>query len=153
MRCYDSSMNSLRLTACTLATIFLSSCSLFTQQKVEEQSATPQKETVAAATADKKAPVTTVAEPTKLIPVEEVVQLPQEQVEPIQAGYEIQTSNVSPIPGRSGLRLGKFAPPEEAASTTENAAPTPNAAERRGLRSPSLPTTLPLDVNGQSKQN
>ena len=139
-------MNSLRLTACALTTIFLSSCSLFTQQKVEEQSTTPQQEPVAT---EKQAPVATKAGTTELLSTEELTsQLPQEQVEAVQT-YE----NLSPIPGRSGLRLGKFAPPEEAASTGENAAPTPNAAERRGLRSPSLPTTLPLDVNGQSKQN
>lgn len=57
------------------------------------------------------------------------------------------------IPGRSGLRMGHFAPPEEAASTGENKAPAPNAADMHGLRSPSLPKNLPLDVNGQSKKN
>ena len=120
------------------------------QQKVEEQSSTQQKEPVAA---EKQAPVATKAGTSELLPVEEIApQLPQEAVEAVPT-YESQTGNISPIPGRSGLRLGKFAPPEEAARTAENAAPTPNAAERRGLRSPSLPTTLPLDVNGQSKQN
>lgn len=40
-------------------------------------------------------------------------------------------------------------PPEEAASSTDNAAPAPNAVELRGLRSPSMPKTLPLDITGK----
>lgn len=56
----------------------------------------------------------------------------------------------SPIPGRGGLRMGHFAPPEEAVSTSENSAPRPNAAERHGLRSPSLPGTLPMTIDGRT---
>ena len=55
------------------------------------------------------------------------------------------------IPGKSGLRMGRFAPPEEAASAGENANPTPNAAEQRGLRSPKLPRKLPLSIDGQTQ--
>ena len=58
--------------------------------------------------------------------------------------------NSSGVPGRSGLRMGHFAPPEEAVSTSENAAPLPNAAERHGLRSPSLPNTLPMSIDGRT---
>lgn len=42
-------------------------------------------------------------------------------------------------------------PPEEAASRSDSAAPAPNAVELRGLRSPSMPKTLPMDITG--KQN
>jgi len=53
------------------------------------------------------------------------------------------------LPGGRGLRMGALAPPEEAASSSENAAPKPNSVERRGLRSPSLPKGLPMDINGK----
>ena len=59
--------------------------------------------------------------------------------------------STSTIPGRSGLRMGRFAPPEEAASAGESEAPAPNAAEQRGLRSPKLPRRLPLNIDGQTK--
>ncbi len=58
--------------------------------------------------------------------------------------------NSSGVPGRSGLRMGHFAPPEEAVSTSENSAPLPNAAERHGLRSPSLPSSLPMSIDGRT---
>ena len=58
--------------------------------------------------------------------------------------------NSSGVPGRSGLRMGHFAPPEEAVSTGENSAPLPNAAERHGLRSPSLPGSLPMSIDGRT---
>lgn len=51
---------------------------------------------------------------------------------------------------RNGLRLGHFAPPEEAASSAENTAPRPNKVELRGLRSPVLRGgSLPMDINGK----
>lgn len=53
------------------------------------------------------------------------------------------------LPGGRGLRMGTLAPPEEAASSSENAAPRPNSVERRGLRSPSFPKGLPMDINGK----
>ena len=59
-------------------------------------------------------------------------------------------NNTSGIPGRGGLRMGHFAPPEEAASRSENSKPRPNAAERHGLRSLSLPKTLPMNIDGQT---
>lgn len=64
--------------------------------------------------------------------------------EPIVAG------NTSGIPGRSGLRMGHFAPPEEAVSRGDNDSPQPNAVERHGLRSPSLPKSLPMNIDGKT---
>lgn len=58
--------------------------------------------------------------------------------------------NTSGIPGRSGLRMGRFAPPEEAASRSDNNLPLPNAAERHGLRSPKLPKALPMSIEGKT---
>ncbi len=53
------------------------------------------------------------------------------------------------IPGGSGLRLRHFAPPEEASSSSELPPPAPNSVEQHGLRSPSLPGALPMDINGK----
>ena len=62
----------------------------------------------------------------------------------------IVVSNTSGIPGRSGLRMGRFAPPEEAISKGDGDASQPNAAERHGLRSPSLPKSLPMNIDGKT---
>jgi len=62
----------------------------------------------------------------------------------------VTVNNTSGIPGRSGLRMGRFAPPEEAVSSQDAAAPQPNAAERHGLRSPKLPDSLPMDIDGKT---
>ena len=49
-----------------------------------------------------------------------------------------------------GLRIRNMAPPEEAISADGNPdAPKPNSAELKGLRSISLPETLPMDINGK----
>ena len=64
----------------------------------------------------------------------------------------VTSNNTSGIPGRSGLRMGRFAPQEEAASRGENTAPIPNAAERHGLRSPSLPSALPMNIEGKTNR-
>lgn len=49
-----------------------------------------------------------------------------------------------------GLRMGNFAPPEEATGNSEAPAPRPNAVQLRGLRSPSLKGgALPMDINGK----
>ena len=155
-------MNSLRLTTITLTTLALVSCSTFSQQKADEQPATPKETTKQAttATATPTATVTPTAEQQATAAatlqesvVAEVVATEDTLSLPTTAPTYQSTSTTSAIPGRSGLRMGRFAPPEEAASSSENAAPTPNAAELRGLRSPALPKNLPLDINGQSKSN
>lgn len=49
-----------------------------------------------------------------------------------------------------GLRMGNFAPPEEATGNSETPALRPNAVQLRGLRSPSLKGgALPMDINGK----
>ena len=149
-------MNSLRLTTITLTTLALVSCSTFSQQKADEQPATP-KETTKQATTATVTPTAeqqaTAAATLQESVVAEVVATENTLSLPTTASTYQSTSTTSAIPGRSGLRMGRFAPPEEAASSSENAAPTPNAAELRGLRSPALPKNLPLDINGQSKSN
>ena len=59
-------------------------------------------------------------------------------------------NNTSGIPGRKGLRMGHFAPPEEAISSGDNNNIQPNAVERHGLRSPSMPKSLPMNIDGKT---
>lgn len=144
-------MKRLRHFLTATAAIILASCSTQTQQQNEQPAETPatkkeQKATVTP-TAEQQAAVATLQETASagaVVETQGTMELPSDT--PM---YQPTTS----IPGRSGLRMGHFAPPEEAASTGENKAPAPNAADMHGLRSPSLPKNLPLDVNGQSKKN
>lgn len=55
------------------------------------------------------------------------------------------------VPGMNarGLRLGRFAAPEESGSMQEGGAPAPNAVDRYGLRSPSMSGKLPMDLDGR----
>ncbi len=132
----------------------LASCAVFSQKKTEAPPApqaepkqtatitpTAEQQAAAAALQNESGSVETTGD-TMSLPTAPVTQAATPTYRPTTA-----------IPGRSGLRMGHFAPPEEAASSGENAVPAPNAAELRGLRSPSLPKNLPLDVNGQSKKN
>lgn len=145
--CYDIRMKKLRLTALATAVALLASCSVFKQDQTKP---------VPAATKSNKKPKK------KTTPAKETIQqttstalLEGEASTLTEESYTGTTgyATTSAIPGRSGLRMGRFAPPEEATSTGSNEPPLPNAAEQRGLRSPQLPGTLPLDVNGQTKKN
>ena len=147
-------MKRLRHFLTATAAIILASCSTTPQQQDETPAETPatkkeQKATTVTPTAEQQ----TAAE-ALLVPEKSDVTY----VEATQSTMELPSNTpvyqpTTSIPGRSGLRMGHFAPPEEAASTGENKAPAPNAADMHGLRSPSLPKNLPLDVNGQSKKN
>ena len=56
------------------------------------------------------------------------------------------------IPG--GLRMRRFAPPEEAVSSSDEIAPTPNSVELHGFRSPSLKGgKLPMNINGKMNKD
>lgn len=72
---------------------------------------------------------------------------------PQPVGNEEVLDEVSPhasgIPGRNALRMGQYAPPEEAVSSGNARPPRPNRVEQHGFRSPSLPTKLPMDINGK----
>ncbi len=148
-------MNSLRLTAIALTALALASCSTFSQKQAEEQPTTK-----ATAKQEQKQEQTATVTPTAEQQAAATASL-QESVNEVEATGETLSlpttestyQSTTDIPGRSGLRMGRFAPPEEAASSGENAAPAPNTAELRGLRSPALPKNLPLDINGQSKKN
>ena len=138
-------MKKLRLTALAAAVALLASCSVFTQEQTEP---------VPAAKKSTKKPRKKTTTATQAIEKTTSAPLLEGDVSTEASFTEAPSyATTSPIPGRSGLRMGRFAPPEEATSTGSNEPPVPNAAEQRGLRSPQLPGTLPLDVNGQTKKN
>ena len=60
-------------------------------------------------------------------------------------------ADAAPTLSTGGLRMRRFAPPEEAVSSNEGTdTPLPNAAELHGLRSPVLRGgALPMDINGK----
>lgn len=159
-------MKKIKWTAAALASALMCACSSVSQQTPNteeptatatvkdktvattatasnEQQATPteQQQASAAAILQQQQTGCTTVPASRLMPLEEA------------ATSQATESVTTGIPGRSGLRLGRFAPPEEAASTKDANAITPNTAEQRGLRSPALPTKLPLDVNGQSNNH
>lgn len=59
------------------------------------------------------------------------------------------TTPLPGLPGRTALRMGQYAPPEEAASVGEAQTFRPNSAEQHGFRSPMLPASLPMDIHGK----
>ncbi len=52
-------------------------------------------------------------------------------------------------PAGRALRLGSIAPQEDPASATDAPPPPANTVDMHGLRSPKLPTTLPMNINGK----
>lgn len=66
---------------------------------------------------------------------------------------EAATTEMVPdsIPG--GLRMRRFAPPEEAVSSSDEVEPAPNSVELHGFRSPGLKGgKLPMNINGKINQ-
>ena len=106
------------------------------KQQQKRQKTSPKKQKTTSAPAPRKQSATKLTEPEYVTP------------EPVQ----LRPDNTSGIPGRSGLRMGHFAPPEEAVSRGDSAAPQPNAVERHGLRSPLLPSTLPMNIEGKTNR-
>jgi len=55
----------------------------------------------------------------------------------------------APLPGNGRPVLRAYMRPEEATSTRDAEAPQPNSVELRGLRSPEMPNTLPMNIDGK----
>ena len=87
------------------------------------------------------------------IPASQAEQATIPEPPPIDDRAETETSAESTtdsgvIPG--GLRMRRFAPPEEAVSSSDEAEPAPNSVELHGFRSPSLKGgKLPMNINGK----
>lgn len=128
----------------------LSSCSLVQQQnpKADDEttpSAEKQEKKVTAPKSDKA------VQPTPA-QMEAAVQMMQDATTEAAASESIPAVESAPrpdvIPG--GLRMGRFAPPEEAVSSSDNDMPAPNSVELHGFRSPNLKGgTLPMNINGK----
>ncbi len=58
-----------------------------------------------------------------------------------------ETPTLAPL--SRGLRMGSIVPEEEAASSADAPPPAANSVELRGLRSPKLPTSLPMGIDGK----
>ncbi len=157
--------------------LLLSSCSLFRQtEKATPPAETATADTKATApgkAADKPAPHTdkpdtgadtaaSSAEPTaaqqaaarKLL--NETATTPSTESTPTPTPTPTPTTSTTPttptptgLPPVGGLRMGGIAATEEAASATSAPAPGSNQVELRGLRSPKLPDSLPMDIDGK----
>ncbi len=59
------------------------------------------------------------------------------------------TAPTSPALPAGNLRMGSIIPQEDPASVGDAPAPSANSAERFGLRSPKMPTKLPMGIDGK----
>ncbi len=174
--CYlNASMKALSSMAALSVSLFLVSCSL-TQQQAQENAAdspgdkkaaeitgnpfstrarkaAPQKEVKEEPEAEASLPVPTpeqqaaaeslMAETAKAAPT-----LPQEAEFLQPEEFSPAPANIPPAPS-GGLRMGRMAPQEDPASASDAPAPDANSVERHGLRSPKLPSGLPMNINGK----
>ncbi len=76
---------------------------------------------------------------------------PAAAAEPAPAAPTLMAS--SPTLPSGGLRMGSILPQEDPASTGDAPPPSANAAERFGLRSPKMPSKLPMGIDGKLKSN
>lgn len=137
------------LTAGTL--MVLSSCSLVQQQSPKADGET----TPAAEKQEKKATAPKSDKTVQPTPaqMEAAMQVMQEDISTETTEQE-SIPDVEPAPQTDvipgGLRMGRFAPPEEAVSSSDNDMPAPNSVELHGFRSPNLKGgTLPMNINGK----
>lgn len=167
--CYTFRMKQIASFAVCGAALFLSSCSLLLQQQsadvseTEEAASEPQppeppriEETETESVAETVATSAPTPSPEQQEAARQMMIAGESEAQPVVSTNLIPEPVENPeplpsigIPGGRSLRMGNPAPPEEAISIGENAAPKPNSVERRGLRSPSLPKTLPMDINGK----
>lgn len=142
-------MKQMPLLTLAAAVLLLSSCSLFHKKAQEEAPAD------AAATTKTTKKVKSAAEPTAEQQAAAHAVLAEENAARAEEAALLNTPAL-PADGPAeistgGLRLRRFAPPEEAISSAEgDDIPLPNSAELHGLRSPVLPAgNLPMDINGK----
>lgn len=145
-------MKQMPLLTLAAAALLLSSCTLFHQKAQEDE---PAADTAADSSAK---PAKTAAAPTaeqqaaarKALAEEAAIRAEEEALLNTPAA-PADSAEVTPTLSTGGLRLHRFAPPEEAVSSNEGTdMPVPNAAELHGLRSPVLRGgALPMDINGK----
>lgn len=149
------SMNPMKLIGSIFTTgtlVLLSSCSLVQQQTQETDTAVAaeaEKPTQKNKKTDNSAQPTPEQMETAMQVMKEYAVGPAEdsaEMLTVTAAETVPEPDV--IPG--GLRMGRFAPPEEAVSSSDNDMPAPNSVELHGFRSPNLKGgTLPMNINGK----
>lgn len=77
------------------------------------------------------------------------VKKPVENQTPTPAPEEPEEFRLPGSEISGGLRTRRFAPPEEAISRDDDDEPMPNSVELRGLRSPVMKGTLPMNIDGK----
>lgn len=141
-------MKQMHLLTLAAAALILSSCTLVRQKAQEEapaadNAAKPAKSTAAPTAAQQAAARAVIAE-------DAAVRAEEEALLNTPAA-PANVADAAPTLSTGGLRMRRFAPPEEAVSSGEGTdMPVPNAAELHGLRSPVLRNdALPMDINGK----
>lgn len=143
-------MKQMPLLTLAAAALLLSSCTLFHQKAQEE---TPAADTAAKPAKSATPTAEQQAAGRKAMEEEAALRAEEEALFNTPAAPADSTDAAESAPGLStgGLRMRRFAPPEEAVSSNEGSdVPVPNAAELHGLRSPVLRGgALPMDINGK----
>lgn len=131
-----------------LAALLLSSCTLL-HQKAQEDAPAANTETKTATPAAK--PTAAQQAAAHAIIAEEAAARAEEEILLNTPAAPADEADAAPTLSTGGLRMRRFAPPEEAVSSDEGTdTPLPNAAELHGLRSPVLRGgALPMDINGK----
>lgn len=131
-----------------LAALLLSSCTLL-HQKAQEDAPAADAETNPATSAAK--PTAAQQAAAHAVIAEEAAARAEEEILLNTPAAPADEADAVPTLSTGGLRMRRFAPPEEAVSSQEGTdEPLPNAAELHGLRSPVLRGgALPMDINGK----
>lgn len=139
-------MKQMHLLTLAAAALLLSSCTLFRQKAQEGSPDTAAKpaQSTAAPTAEQQAAG-------RKAMAEEATLRAEEEAFLNTPAAPADSADAAPTLSTGGLRMRRFAPPEEAVSSGEGTEePLPNAAELHGLRSPVLRSdALPMDINGK----
>lgn len=141
-------MKQMPLLTLAAAALLLSSCTLFHQKAQEEE---PAADTAAKPAQTKATPTAAQQASARAALAEEAAIRAEEEALLNTPAAPADNADVTPTLSTGGLRMHRFAPPEEAVSAQEGTdIPLPNAAELHGLRSPVLRGgALPMDINGK----
>lgn len=139
-------MKQMPLLTLVSAALLLSSCSLLHKKSQEETPAAPAAQTTKAA-----APTAEQQAAAHALIAEAAAARAEEEALLNTPAAPADEADAAPTLSTGGLRMRRFAPPEEAVSSGEGTEePLPNAAELHGLRSPVLRSdALPMDINGK----
>ncbi len=154
-------MKALSSLATLSAALFLTACSLTHQVKdspaepnaeqASDNAVAKEKVTAPAPTAEQQNAAEQILNETPLTPPavnEESEPLMQVSPAPENPPAPAAAPATPTLPG-GGLRMGSIVPQEEPASVGDAPPPSLNAVELRGLRSPKMPSKLPMSVDGK----